>query len=74
MKIIGLENCGPCKILKSRNPSVDYIEVPRTGRARTPDELKAKKLMSKAPELKFPQICDDAIEKLLPRDSLGSWE
>lgn len=74
MTIIGLEDCIPCKTLKARNPEVRYIEIPRIGKARTPEELAAKKLLGRLSDIKFPQIANDDITELLPRDSLGSWE
>lgn len=74
MVIIGLEDCAPCKVLRERNHQIPYIEISRTGHARTPEELAAKKLLkSGGTDIRFPQICNDDITELLPRDSLGSW-
>ena len=71
MKLIGLEDCPGCKIIKEAHPEVDYIEVPRIGACAKSKELcDIKKLLNTLNLTKFPILMNDELTEVLSLETL----
>ena len=66
MLLVGLENCGPCKILHEKYPHIPFVEVPRHAGAADMDVFEVKKAISRLGVKEFPVLLNDAMNEILP--------
>jgi len=70
MILVGIENCGRCKILKTVLGDVTYVELKKKTES-TEEILKIKRAMGKLnPTLDFPVVLSDDMQKIVLTEDL----